>query len=93
METRIALVGIMVEELSSTGKLNEILHQYGEYILGRMGVPHRKKGVSIISVAVEAPAPVISALSGKIGMLPGVQTKTIYSARHFQCAKDEEDTK
>ena len=80
MEDRIALIGVIVEDLSSVGRLNEILHQYGAYILGRMGLPHRERGVSIISVVVEAPGPVISALSGKLGMLPGIQTKTIYSA-------------
>lgn len=80
MENRIALIGVIVEDLSSVGRLNEILHQYGEYILGRMGLPHRERGVSIISVVVEAPGSVISALSGKLGMLPGIQTKTIYSA-------------
>jgi putative iron-only hydrogenase system regulator len=90
MEKRIALVGIMVEDLSSAARINEILHQYGEYILGRMGIPHREKGISIISVAVEAPGPVISALSGKLGMLPGVQTKTIYSSS--QSAKENQET-
>ena len=90
MEKRIALVGIMVEELSSAAKINEILHQYGEYILGRMGIPHREKRISIISVAVEAPGPVISALSGKLGMLPGVQTKTIYSSS--LSAKENQET-
>ena len=98
MEKRIALVGIMVEDLSSAAKINEILHQYGEYILGRMGIPHREKGISIISVAVEAPGPVISALSGKLGMLPGVQTKTIYSSslsakenQEKMCIRDRSD--
>ncbi len=96
MEERIALIGIIVEDLSSTGRLNEILHQYGEYILGRMGIPRRERGVSIISVVVEAPGTVISALSGKVGMLPGVQTKTIYSAlpqRENSSRKKKEETK
>ena len=79
MEDRIALIGIIVEDLSSTGRLNEILHQYGEYILGRMGIPRRERGVSIISVVVEAPGNVISALSGKLGRLPGVCAKTAYA--------------
>lgn len=78
MDTRIALIGIVVENLSSTQKLNAILHQYADYIIGRMGIPYRKRGISIISVAVDAPNDVISALSGKLGMLDGVSTKTIY---------------
>ena len=89
METRIALIGIMVEDLSSVARINEILHQYGAYILGRMGVPHREKGISIISVAVEAPGNIISALSGKLGMLPGVQTKSIYSAGSSRSAEEK----
>lgn len=79
METRIALIGLVVEELDSVSKLNEILHTYGEYIIGRMGVPHKERGISIISVAVDAPSDVISAMSGKLGAIPGVSSKTIYS--------------
>ena len=78
-ETRIALVGIIVEEMEQTEKINQILHIYGSYIIGRMGVPYRQRMVSIISIVLDAPNSVISALSGKLGMLPGVQTKTIYS--------------
>ena len=76
---RVALVGIVVEDPDSVTALNAILHDYGPYIFGRMGVPYPKYGVSVISVAVDAPQAVISALSGKLGMLPGVTTKTIYS--------------
>ena len=79
METRVALIGIVVEKLESVEALNHILHQYGSYIIGRMGLPYQKRNVSIISVAVDAPGDVISALSGKLGMLPGVSSKTIYS--------------
>ena len=79
MESRVALIGIIVENFDSVEKLNQLLHQHSEYIIGRMGVPHPKRGLSIISVAVDAPADVISSLSGKLGMLPGVNTKTIYS--------------
>jgi putative iron-only hydrogenase system regulator len=79
METRIAVVGIIVENTESVEKLNGILHQYGEYIIGRMGIPYRKKGVNIVSVAIDAPQDVISALSGKIGRLPGISVKTAYS--------------
>ena len=78
-ETRIALVGIIVEDMEQTEKINQILHIYGSYIIGRMGVPYRQRMVSIISIVLDAPNSVISALSGKLGMLPGVQTKTIYS--------------
>jgi putative iron-only hydrogenase system regulator len=79
METRVALIGIIVENYDSVEKLNQLLHQYAEYVVGRMGVPYTKKGISIISIAIDAPADVISSLSGKLGMLPGVNTKTIYS--------------
>ena len=78
-ETRIALVGIIVEDMEQTEKINQILHIYGSYIIGRMGVPYRQRMVSIISIVLDAPNSVISALSGKLGMLPCVQTKTIYS--------------
>jgi putative iron-only hydrogenase system regulator len=79
METRIALVGIVVENTDSVEKLNAILHEYGEYIVGRMGIPYHKRHVSVISVVLDAPNDVISALSGKLGMLPNVSTKTVYS--------------
>ena len=79
METRVALIGIVVEEAVSIEKMNALLHQYGAYIIGRMGVPYPKRGINIISVAMDAPGDVISALSGKLGMLPGISTKTIYS--------------
>lgn len=79
METRVALIGIVVENPQSVELLNSILHQYGQYIISRMGLPYPKRGISIISVAVDAPGNVISALSGKLGMLPGVSTKTVYS--------------
>ena len=78
-ETRIALVCIIVEDMEQTEKINQILHIYGSYIIGRMGVPYRQRMVSIISIVLDAPNSVISALSGKLGMLPGVQTQTIYS--------------
>ena len=78
-EKRIALIGILVEEPESVEQMNRLLHQYASYIIGRMGIPYREKGISLISVALDAPQPVISALSGKLGMLPGVSTKTLYS--------------
>ena len=79
METRIALIGIIVENRDATEKLNALLHEYGSYIIGRMGVPHRKKGICIISVALDAPNDIISALSGKLGMIENISVKTIYS--------------
>ena len=79
METRIALVGIVVENYESAERINDILHQNGKYIIGRMGLPYAKRGVAVISVVLDAPQDIISALSGKLGMLPGVSTKTIYS--------------
>ncbi|OPJ63966.1 TM1266 family iron-only hydrogenase system putative regulator [Clostridium oryzae] len=79
METRIAQIGIIVENRDSVEKLNSILHDYGEYIIGRMGIPYHKRHISVISVILDAPMDVISALSGKLGMLPHVSTKTVYS--------------
>ena len=79
METRVALIGIIVTQESSVAALNELLHQYGHYIIGRMGIPYREKGISIISIAIDASQDIISALSGKIGRLKGVSTKTAYS--------------
>ena len=77
--TRISVVGIIIEDRSSAEQVNELLHQYGSYMVGRMGVPYRSRGVNIISVAMDAPADVISALSGKIGKLPGITAKTVYA--------------
>lgn len=79
MEERVALIGIVIGDPSVAEKLNGILHEYAPYIVGRMGIPYAKRGVSIISVAVDAPQTVISALSGKLGMLPQVSTKTVYA--------------
>lgn len=78
-DKRVALIGIVIENPASVERMNAILHSYREYIIGRMGLPYREKDISIISVAVDAPGSVISALSGKIGMLDGVSTKTVYS--------------
>lgn len=79
METKTALIGIVIENTDSVDNLNSILHDYKNFILGRMGLPHPEKDISIISLAIEAPADTISALSGKLGALPGVSTKTIYA--------------
>ena len=79
METRVAVMSIIVENEDTVEKLNSILHEYGEYIIGRMGIPYRKRKISIISIALDAPQNKISALSGKIGNLSGVSVKTAYS--------------
>jgi len=78
-QNRLALIGIIIENTEHIDAMNSLLSQYGEFIIGRMGIPYNKRGVSIISVAIDAPADTISALSGKLGALPGVNTKTIYS--------------
>ena len=79
MDTRIALIGIVVESTEAVEDLNKLLSEYGTYIFGRMGVPHREKGVNVISIAIDAPNDIINALSGKIGMLPGMSSKTTYA--------------
>ena len=79
MAKRIALVGIIVEDSAAAERINSILHDYGENIIGRMGLPYRERGVSVICVIIDAPGDVISALSGKLGMLPGVTAKTMTS--------------
>lgn len=79
METRVAVMSIIVTDGEMAEKLNAILHDYGEYVIGRMGIPYRKRGVNIISIALDAPQDRIAALSGKIGALPGVTVKTAYS--------------
>lgn len=79
MESRIALIGIIVEDSESSERINGVLHEYGQYIVGRMGVPYHKRGISVISVIVDASNDIISSLSGKLGMIPHVSTKTVYS--------------
>ena len=79
METRLALIGIVVENNESVKRLNDVLHEYGEYIVGRMGIPYRKRSVSVISVVVDAPGDIISALAGKLGMIQEKKKKTVYS--------------
>lgn len=79
MENRVALVGIVVENYESVEELNRILHEYSAYIIGRMGIPYKKRGVSVISIAMDAPGDIINSLSGKIGRLDGISSKTIYA--------------
>ena len=80
-DTRTALIGIIVEDTDSVEKLNAMLHEYRKHIIGRMGIPHPSRDLSVISVALEADQDTISALSGKLGALPGVSTKTIYAKK------------
>lgn len=79
METRVAVISIIVENPDTVEQLNALLHDYGQYIIGRMGIPYRARNINIISLAVDGPQDVISALSGKIGGLPGISAKTAYS--------------
>ena len=79
METRVAVIGIIVEKRESVSLLNEILSDFGDYIIGRMGVPYDKKNISLISVALDAPQDVINSLSGKVGSIEGISAKAVYS--------------
>ena len=79
MDTRPAVIAIIVDDSDSVTELNELLHEYADHIIGRMGIPYRQKGISIISVAVDATQDVTSALAGKIGRIKGVTAKTVYS--------------
>jgi putative iron-only hydrogenase system regulator len=80
METRVAVMSIIVENPDSVERLNSFLHEFGEFIIGRMGIPYRKRKINIISIALDAPQNAISSLAGKIGTLPGVSVKTAYSS-------------
>jgi len=77
MENRIAVVSIIVEDISVSSRVNELLHEYSQYVVGRMGIPYKERGVSIICVVLDAPGDITSALSGKLGMLKGVSAKTV----------------
>ena len=79
MQTRVAVMSEIVENTDSVEKLNELLHQYGEFIIGRMGLPYKAKKINIVSIALDAPQDTISSLAGKLGNLPGVSVKTAYS--------------
>lgn len=81
MDTRLAIIGIIIEDRSSAQTVNELLSEFGEYIKGRMGIPYNEKDVNVISIVIDAPMNAISALSGKLGALPGVSTKTVYSKK------------
>jgi putative iron-only hydrogenase system regulator len=82
-DNRVALIGVIVENPDSVEDLNMVLHDFREWIIGRMGIPYKLKDISVISVAMDAPADVINALSGKLGRLDGVSAKTIYSKNNI----------
>ena len=79
MENRIALLGLVVEEPEAAESLNALLHEYKDYIVGRMGIPYRERGISLISIVIDGPGDIISSLSGKAGMLKGISAKTLYA--------------
>ena len=87
MKTRVASISIIVENFDSVEKLNSLLHEYGKYIIGRMGIPYHKRKLNIISVALEASPDIINSLTGKIGRIDGVSAKTAFSNYDF----DDED--
>lgn len=91
MEKRIAILGIIIEDTEVVSKVNELLHRQREYIIGRMGMPYKEKNISVISIVMDAPNDVISALSGKLGMLEGVSAKAVYSKKQ-ECEKQKEKT-
>ena len=84
MQTRVAVMSMIVESGETVPRLNELLHEYGDFIIGRMGIPYKARGISIISIALDAPLDTISALAGKVGNLPGVSVKTAYSGVVFE---------
>lgn len=81
MERRVALIGIIVDDKKETDRLNAVLHEFGEYIVGRMGIPHAGEDIAVISVVMDAPENVISTVAGKIGMLKGMNSKVIYAPK------------
>jgi putative iron-only hydrogenase system regulator len=79
METRVAIIAIIVESWDSVVKVNEVLHEYADHIIGRMGLPHKQRGINIISVVLDAAQDTTSALAGKLGRISGVNSQTLYS--------------
>lgn len=84
METRVAVIGIVVEDEGAAETVNDILHEFGRFIIGRMGVPYRERGINVISIAVDAPENTISALTGRLGSTAGVNAKAAYSNKRFE---------
>ncbi|MFA6670360.1 MAG: TM1266 family iron-only hydrogenase system putative regulator [Bacillota bacterium] len=89
MEERISVISIIVEDTGVSADVNELLHNFGKYIIGRMGIPYKERGVSIICIVMDAPGDVISSLSGKLGMLKGVSIKTIVAKRQNKTIRRE----
>lgn len=81
-ETRVAVIAIVLESNAVSDKVNELLHEYGRYIIGRMGIPYREKGLNLISIAIDAPLDCISALAGKLGRIPGASVKAVYAPKN-----------
>ena len=79
MDTRVAVISIIVENPEAIVTLNDLLHEAGNYIIGRMGIPYREKGINIISIAIDAPQDIINTLAGKLGKVKGISAKTTYS--------------
>lgn len=79
MDTRVAVISIIVENMESVEKLNSLLHDYSQYIIGRMGIPYREREINIISVALDAPSDAVNALTGALGRIPGLSAKAAYS--------------
>ncbi len=80
-ESRVAVIAMMIEKEEAAEKINGLLHAYANYIIGRMGIPYREKGISVITVVLDAPADAVSALSGKLGRIPGIISKVVYSKK------------
>ena len=85
--TRVTLIGIVVEDTEAAARINGLLHEYGEYIIGRMGIPYHEKQMNIISVVMDAPQEKVSALSRKLRMIPGVSSKCLYAPETGKAAK------
>ncbi len=79
MDSRVAIIGILLEDIDQSARVNALLHEAGSYIIGRMGIPYPRRNLHIISVAIDAPQDIINELSGKLGRLDGVSVKTLYS--------------
>ena len=82
METRVALIAVAVSDYNAVEQVNRLLHEYGEYIIGRMGIPYKKDNISLISIAIDAPEDKINALTGKLGSIQGINTKTVYPIKN-----------
>lgn len=89
MQTRVAVMAVIIEKTDAVETLNAVLHNYGSFIIGRMGIPYRSKGIHIVSIAIDAPQDTISALAGKLGNIDGLSVKTAYSNVVFQESADE----